>query len=77
VVGGAAGKKMCEKEAKKNISERKVKNKKLVLNLFQDHNPMKKLVLTLKQVQGFQEISDSKEVKQGGNNETKKGFYPY
>jgi len=27
VVGGAAGKKMCEKEAKKNISERKVKNK--------------------------------------------------
>jgi len=58
------GKKMCEKEAKKNISERKVKNKKLVLNLFQGHNPMKK-------------ISDSKEVKQGGNNETKKGFYPY
>ena len=27
MVGGAAGKKMCEKEAKKNISERKVKNK--------------------------------------------------
>jgi len=29
-------------------------------------NPMKKLVLTLKQVQGFQEIPDYKEVKQGG-----------
>jgi hypothetical protein len=42
VVGGAAGKKMCEKEAKNKKSEKKVKNKKLVLNLFQDHNPMKK-----------------------------------
>jgi hypothetical protein len=40
------------------MSEKEVKNKKLVLNL-------------------FQEISDYKEVKQGGNNETKKGFYPY
>jgi hypothetical protein len=55
VVGGAAGKKMCEKEAKKNISERKVKNK--------NKSDEKDL--------GY------KEVKQGGNNETKKGFYPY
>jgi hypothetical protein len=27
VVGGAAGKKMCEKETKNNISEKKVKRK--------------------------------------------------
>jgi len=46
---------MCEKETKNKKSEKKVKNKKLVLNLFQDY----------------------KEVKQGGNNETKKGLYPY
>ena len=64
MVGGAARKKDVRKGSKKEYERKEVKNKKLVLNLFQDHNPMKK-------------ISDYKEVKQGGNNETKKGFYPY
>jgi len=67
---------MCEKEAKKNISEKKVKNKKLALNLFQDHDPMKKI--SDKPAKKDRRLGKSKkEVKQGGNNETKKGFYPY
>ena len=64
------------KGSKKEYERKEVKNKKLVLNLFQDHDPMKNI--SGKPAKKDRRLGKSKkEVKQGGNNETKKGFYPY